>query len=378
VSAGPALRRVWAILKKELIQLKRDKGTFGMIVMIPIMQLLLFGYAINTDPKHMPAAVLAKDSGIIARSFIAGMENSGYFSMERGVSSEREGRLLLQQGRISFLVTIPENFSRDLVREAAPRLLIEADATDPIATAGALSAAGGILDAVVRRDMTGPLARLQGKAPPFQVQVQRLYNPEGLTRYNIIPGLIGVVLTMTGVMMTALALTRERERGTMENLLAMPVRPIEVMAGKIAPYVLIGYIQSFIIVGAAVLLFSVPVLGSLLLLAGVLLVFIVCNLALGFTLSAGAKNQMQAMQMSMFTFLPSLMLSGFMFPFQGMPKWAQVIGNALPMTYFIRTVRGIMLKGSGPAEIWPHVWPMLIFMAVITTIAMKFYRRTLD
>jgi ABC-2 type transport system permease protein len=276
------------------------------------------------------------------------------------------------------VVTIPENFYRDLVRGAKPRILVEADATDPTATVGAIGAVGGVLETVIRRDLTGALSHLQGNEDAFQVQVHRLYNPEGITRYNIIPGLIAVVLMLTGVMMTALALTRERERGTMENLLSMPVKPVEVMAGKIAPYVIIGYIQSFIIIATALLLFGIPILGNIFLLSFVLIIFIICNLALGFTLSAGAKNQMQAMQLSIFTFLPSLLLSGFMFPFRGMPEWAQVIGNALPITYFIRIVRGIMLKGNSLVEVWPHIWPLLIFMVVITAIAMRFYRQTLD
>jgi ABC-2 type transport system permease protein len=373
-----SIRRTWAVLKKELIQLRRDRATFAMIILIPLMDLLLFGYAINADPKNMPTAVLAQDHSVVARSFVAGLKNSEYFSIDKEVKSEKEAHLLLQQGKVSFVVTIPENFYRDLVRGAKPRILVEADATDPTATVGAIGAVGGVLETVIRRDLTGALSHLQGNEDAFQVQVHRLYNPEGITRYNIIPGLIAVVLMLTGVMMTALALTRERERGTMENLLSMPVKPVEVMAGKIAPYVIIGYIQSFIIIATALLLFGIPILGNIFLLSFVLIIFIICNLALGFTLSAGAKNQMQAMQLSIFTFLPSLLLSGFMFPFRGMPEWAQVIGNALPITYFIRIVRGIMLKGNSLVEVWPHIWPLLIFMVVITAIAMRFYRQTLD
>jgi ABC-2 type transport system permease protein len=349
-----------------------------MIVLIPLMDLLMFGYAINVDPKNMPAAVLAQDHSVIARSFVTGLANTEYFSIDREVLSEKEAHLLLQKGEVSFVITIPENFYRDLIRKARPRILVEADATDPIATAGAIRAAEGVLDTVIRRNLTGSLSYLQEEPPAFEVEVHRLYNPEGITRYNIVPGLIAVVLMLTGVMMTAVALTRERERGTMENLLAMPVKPVEVMAGKIAPYVIISYIQSFIIITTALLLFKIPILGSFFLLSAMLIIFITCNLALGFMLSTWAKNQMQAMQLSIFTFLPSILLSGFMFPFRGMPEWAQVAGNALPTTYFIRIVRGIMLKGASFAEIWPHVWPLLIFMVVITAIAMKFYRRTLD
>lgn len=371
-------RRILAVLKKEFIQLFRDKTTLRMIVGIPIMQLLLFGFAINSDPKHMPTAVIAQDHGIFVRDILTGLKNSEYFSITHEVHSEEEARLLLQQGKVIFAITIPEQFSRRLLRGDKPHLLIEADGTDPIAIAGALGAVEGSMQQVIKRDAEGVLGSLMPEPQPYEVRVHRMYNPEGLSRYNIVPGLIAIVLTMTGVMMTALSLTRERERGTMENLLSMPVRPIEVMAGKIAPYVIIGYVQASIIVATAHFLFGVPILGSLPLLALGLLIFIICNLALGFTLSAKATNQMQAMQMSMFLLLPSILLSGFMFPFLGMPSWAQAMGSVLPSTYFIRIVRGIMLKGGDFIEIWPNIWPLMIFMVVITAIAMKVYRRTLD
>lgn len=373
-----SLRRTWAIMIKEFRQLRRDRSTFAMMILVPIMQLLLFGYAINSDPKHMPTAVLAQDHGIFARSFIAGLKNSDYFSIDREATSEMEARLLLQQGKVQFVVSIPENFERNIIRGEKPSLLIEADATDPTASAGALGAVGGILDMIVKQEFIGPLSFLKGKANPIQVQVHRLYNPEGFSRYNIVPGLMGIVLTMTGVIMTALALTRERERGTMENLLSMPVRPIEVMTGKITPYVLIGYVQSFLIIMASRYLFDVPIIGNIGLLSVALIVFIICNLALGFTMSAASQNQMQAMQMSFMVMLPSILLSGFMFPFWGMPKWAQIIGSFLPATYFIRIVRSVLLKGGDFIEIWPHFWPLLIFMLFITALAMKLYRRTLD
>lgn len=373
-----SFRRMYAVMAKEFIQLRRDRATFAMIILIPIMQLVLFGYAINSDPKNMPTVLLMRDRSQIARSFVAGIKNTEYFNIKSEVSSEKEAQLMLRQGLVQFVVTIPENFGRDVVRGEGPGILIEADATDPTASGGALGAVSGVQDAIIKRDFTGPLAFLKGRAQPFNVEVHKLYNPEGFSRYNIVPGLMGVVLTMTGVIMTAIALTRERERGTMENLLSMPVKPIEVMAGKIAPYVIIGYIQSAIIVIAAKLLFGVPIIGSLLLLSAALVVFIVCNLAMGFTVSAGASNQMQAMQMSFMVMLPSILLTGFMFPFWGMPHWAQAIGSILPATYFIRIVRGILLKGNGMIEIWPDFWPLLIFMAVITAIAMRLYRRTLD
>jgi ABC-2 type transport system permease protein len=366
-----------AVMAKEFIQLLRDRTTFSMIVMIPIMQLLLFGYAINTDPKHLPAALLIQDNSVFARSFTRGLENSEYFKIAR-VASEKEADLLMQQGRVQFIINIPENFGRDIVRGVRPAVLIEADASDPVAAAGALAAASGVLPIVLAHDLTGPLATLKGKPEAVELRLQRRYNPEGFTRYNIIPGLVGVILTMTGVMMTALAITRERERGTMETLLSMPIHPSEVMAGKILPYIIIGYLQAFIIIITAGTLFGVPIHGSLGLLCLALLIFISCNLAIGFTLSAGAQNQMQATQLSMMVTLPSFMLSGFIFPFYGMPQWAQILGNIIPATHFIRITRGILLKGSGFSGVWPDIWPMLIFLVAATVFAMKRYRRTLD
>lgn len=373
-----SLRRAGAVLFKEFIQLGRDRVTLRMIVMIPVMQLLLFGYALNTDPKHLPTAVLSQDNGSLARAFVTGLRNTEYFSIDYEAASERDARELLQRGQVQFVISIPAHFQRDLVRGQRPQILIEADASDPVATSGALAAANGMLSTVLRRELKGPLSHLANSPAPVDLRLHRLYNPEGFTRYNIVPGLIAIILTMTGIMMTALAITRERERGTMENLLAMPVRPLEVMAGKITPYVLIGFLQSAIILLVAKFLFAIPIVGSLWLLMGSLLIFITCNMAIGFTLSAAAQNQTQAMQMSMMVTLPTIMLSGFLFPFRGMPLWAQVIGSAFPATHFINISRGILLKGSDFTEIWPHLWPLFLFMIVITIIAMKRYRRTLD
>jgi ABC-2 type transport system permease protein len=378
MSLFPSMRRTGAIMKKEFIQLRRDRATFAMIVMIPIMQLLLFGYAINSDPKQMPTAILAQDHGSFARRMIVGLANTDYFKIVRETASVEEATDMLQKGEIQFVVTIPENFGRDLARGAKPEVLIETDATDPTASLGAIGALNGMLDRYVTDEMRGPLFHLRGTDAPVRMVVHKLYNPEGFSRYNIVPGLMGIVLTLTCVMMTALALTRERERGTMENLLSMPVKPIEVMIGKILPYVLIGYLQSAIILGTAKFVFGVPFIGSLWFLSVALAFFIISNLALGFTFSAVAKNQMQAMQMSFMVLLPSVLLSGFMFPFWGMPGWAQGLGSALPATYFIRIVRGILLKGTGFVECWPNLWPLFLFTAVATCLAMKFYRKTVD
>jgi len=373
-----SLTRWWSIVRKEFLQLKRDRITFAMIIGLPIMQMTLFGFAINTDPKHLPTAVIAADHSEFTRSFVMAMRNSDYFDIVSTLPDEESGRRALAQGKVLFVLNIPVGFTRDLVKGAHPSLLVEADATDPTAVGTALGALPSIAQSVLQKDLTGPLSSLASGPAAFDVQLHRLYNPEAITQYNVVPGLMGVILTMTMVMMTGLAITRERERGTMENLLATPVLPLEVMTGKIVPYVAIGLIQVSIILAAARFVFHVPFEGSLIALYLSALLFVAANLTIGITLSSLAQNQLQAMQLTMFYFLPNILLSGFMFPFAGMPKWAQFIGNLLPLTYFNRLVRGILLKGVGWADMWPHVWPLLIFLCVVMGIAVKFYRRTLD
>lgn len=374
ISAG----RLMAVMVKEFIQMRRDRLTFAMMVGVPILQLILFGFAINSDPKALPTAVLVADSNPFARTLVAAMENSRYFAITRTAASEAEIDRLLAEGEVQFAVTIPTGFARDLQRGTRPVLLVEADATDPAATSNALSALTAIARQALNPDLTGPLTALRAGPDPVELRIHRRYNPEGITQYNVVPGLMGVVLTMTMVMMTALAVTRERERGTMENLLAMPVRPFEVMLGKIVPFVVVGYVQVLLIVVAARLFFNVPIVGSLGLLSAVLILFIAANLAVGFTFSTLARNQLQAMQMSFFFFLPSMLLSGFMFPFRGMPGWAQAVGEILPLTHFLRIVRGILLKGNGFAEIAAEVLALALFLTVVTVVALKRYRQTLD
>jgi ABC-2 type transport system permease protein len=370
--------RIWAVMVKEFVQMRRDRLTFAMMVGIPIMQLILFGYAINTDPKALPTAVLAADNSVYARSFVRAMENSGYFRVVSQIRTEREAEELLATGAVQFVVTIPENFARKLERGERPAVLVEADAADPAATSNALTALLGLNQTALARDLAGSLHYLQNAPPPFEVRVHRRYNPEGISQYNIVPGLMGTILTMTMVIMTGLAMTREQERGTMENLLATPVRPLEVMIGKIVPYIIVGYIQVSIILAVARLLFAVPMVGSVVLLSLVLIVFIAANLAIGFTFSTIAKNQLQAMQMGFFFFLPSILLSGFMFPFRGMPEWAQWIGEVFPLTHFLRIVRGVLLKGNDLAAILPNVWPIAAFLLVAALVALNRYRETLD
>ena len=366
------------IIVKEFIQLKRDRLTFGMIIGIPVLQLVLFGYAINADPKRLPTAVLAADAGPYSRTLLAALQTSGYFRIDRLAAHQDEIERLLARGEVQFAVTIPENFDRKLVRGERPVLLIEADAADPSATSNAIAALSQIAFLALSRDLGGALAELKPGAPPVELRVHRRYNPEGVTAYNIVPGLIGTILTMTMVLMTGLAMTRERERGTFENLLATPALPIEVMTGKIVPYILIGLIQVTLVLAAAFSVFDVPMHGSPFLLYFVVLIFIAANLTLGITFSSIARNQLQAMQMTFFFFLPSILLSGFMFPFRGMPEWAQWLGSVLPLTHFLHLVRGIMLKGNTLVELWPQIWPILAFMLLVIAIGLRFYKRTLD
>jgi len=373
-----SLARLWAIFVKEFQQMMRDRPTFAMAVGVPIIQLVLFGYAINTDPKGLPTAVVSHDSGPLARSLLATLENTGYFHITHQPDSEAAGDALVADGEVQFLFVIPDDFSRRVVRGEKPAVLISVDATDPSAASNALAALGQVSANALDRDLTGPLAPLKAGEAPYELRIQRRYNPEGLSRYNIVPGLIGTILTMTMVMMTGLAMTRERERGTMENLLATPVRPVEVMLGKILPYVVVGYIQLSVILAAGAFLFEVPMEGSFLLLMGMIGVFMLANLAVGFTFSTLARNQMQALQATFFFFLPSMLLSGFMFPFRGMPGWAQHLGELLPLTHFLRIVRGILLKGNGFLQVLPELWPLLAFLAVAGAVALARYRQTLD
>ncbi|RIK74891.1 MAG: mannose-1-phosphate guanyltransferase [Planctomycetota bacterium] len=371
-------RRFWAIVVKEFIQMRRDRVTFGMMVGIPLLQLTLFGYAINSDPKHLPTGVVLADYGPQGRTLLHAIQNSGYFDFVEQYATEEAAEAAIARGDVLFVISVPENFSRDVLRGDRPAILMEADATDPAATSNAVAALRGLVETALANDLKGPLAALRGQPGAVELRVHARYNPEAITQYNIVPGLMGVVLTMTMVIITGLAITRERERGTMENLLSMPTRPLEALAGKIAPYIIVGYIQLVLILLAARVLFSVPMVGSVPLLLAVSLAFVVANLAMGITFSTVAQNQLQAVQMAFFFFLPSILLSGFMFPFRGMPGWAQVIGEVLPLTHFLRIVRGILIKGNGFAEIAPELWPIGLFTLIALTIGVKRYRQTLD
>lgn len=381
--------RFWAMVLKEFVQMRRDRLTFGMMIGIPLMQLVLFGYAINADPKYLPTAVLLADNGPQGRTLLQAIQNSSYFNFVRQVKTETEARDVLARGEVQFVVNIPENFTRDLLRGDRPAVLVEADATDPGTTSNAIGSLSTLMITALQNDLKGPLAFLSPTSAlidprtgtpigPIDLRVHALYNPEAITQYNIVPGLMGVVLTMTMVLITALAITRERESGTMENLLSMPTRPLEVLTGKIIPYILVGYMQLGLILVAAHFLFHVPMFGSLSLLLLVALLFIVANLAMGITFSTLAENQRQAIQMGFFFFLPNILLSGFAFSFRGMPDWAQMIGEILPLTHFLRIVRGILLKGNGLADVMVDLWQIAVFTVVALAIGVKRYRQTLD
>jgi len=368
--------RILAVLIKEFIQLTRDRLTYAMILVMPIVQLMLFGYAINNDPRDLPTAVLVQDQGPMARSTLAALVNSGYFEIVRTAASPAELDEAVARGEVQFALTIPADFTRRVVRGDQAQILVEADASDPAATGGAIAALASLPRTALTRDLIGAVAK--SGADPFEVVIHRRYNPEAITSYNIVPGLLGVILSMTLVMMTSLGVTREYERGTMESLLATPARPIEVMIGKLTPYVAVGVIQTVVILVLARALFAVPMAGGWIALCLGVLLFIIGSLALGFLISTVARTQLQAMQMSFFYIMPSILLSGFMFPFRGMPAWAQALGTVIPVTHFLRIVRGALLKGLDVTALWPSLSALGLFVAAISGLAMARYRTTLD
>ena len=367
-------RKTWAMLVKEFIQLRRDRVSFAMIIMIPLIQLTLFGYAINTTPRDLPTAVLMQERSDLSRSILAALQNTKYFKVTQLPHSEAEVDQLLASGTVLFAVEIPANFERSVRRGDKPAMLVAADATDPVASGSALSALGQVLQTALTHDRDIP-----DSAPlPFEIRTHARYNPAGVTQLNIVPGLVGTILTMTMLIFTALSVTREIERGTMESLLSMPITPVEIMLGKIVPYIMVGFVQAALIISIGVTLFGVPVIGNLGVLAALSTLFIATNLSIGYTFSTVAQNQLQAMQMTIMWFLPNILLSGFLFPFAGMPVWAQYIGESLPLTHYLRIVRSIMLKGSSIADLRYDAMALLVLMLIAMTIAVTRFRRTLD
>jgi ABC-2 type transport system permease protein len=370
--------RVFAVFLKELVQMRRDRPTFAIMIMMPIMQLVLFGFAINTDPRHLPAVVEMREDGPMTRAFLASLSASTFIDVVAVSYSSEEAESMLRSGDATFLISIPEGFERRLVRGERPQILIAADASDPVAASGALSGIERIAQSAFAPEFIGPLAFLQQAPPPYEIVVHRRYNPAGVSAFNIVPALLGVILTMTMVMITSIALTRETERGTMENLLATPVRPLEVMIGKTTPYIGVGAIQVAIVLIVATLLFRIPFAGSFIAFLIAVTLFIFANLMLGYLISTAARTQMQAMQMTFFIFLPSILLSGFMFPFRAMPGWAQAIGEALPITHFLRIVREVVLKGAGLTDIVNDLWPLAVILIALGSLALLRFRQTLD
>jgi ABC-2 type transport system permease protein len=378
VSGGFSFARVRAVLLKELVQMRRDRLTFAVMVMMPVIQVLLFGFAINTDPRHLPAAVELRDDGPMTRSFLASLRASSFFDIVAVAPDAASGDAMLRAGEVSFLIVVPERFEERMVRGERPQILIAADASDPVAAAGPVAALDAIARSAFAPDIdTGPLATSAPQRAPYEIVAHRRYNPAGVTAFNIVPGLLGVILTMTMVMITSIALTRETERGTMETLLSTPVRPAEIMLGKTTPYVLVALVQVVLVLIAGAFLFHLPFTGDPFALSAALAVFIFTNLMLGYLISTVATTQMQAMQMTFFVFLPSILLSGFMFPFRAMPGWAQGIGEAVPLTHFLRIARAVVLKGGGFPDIARELFTLAAILAIFTVAALLRFRRTL-
>ena len=373
-----SFRRLMAIISKEAIQMRRDRITFAMMLGVPLMQLVLFGFAINNDPKGLPAALVTTSQDHYTRAMVSAMENTGYYRFDHVVASAEEADRLIQSGAVSFVVTVPSDFARRVERGDNPQILIEADATDPSVASGAISTLGTVAAQALLREQSAEALAARQSTAALKVVVHQLYNPEGITQYNIVPGLLGVILQLTMVMMTSMALTRETERGTMENLLAMPASPLEIMLGKVLPFLVVGAVQVVVVLVAAKSLFGVPFVGSLWLLLISILIFVLALVLLGYAFSTLARTQMQAMQLTFFFFLPSLLLSGFMFPFRGMPAWAQTLGEIFPLTHFLRIIRAVMLKGADLQGVATPLAALMVFVAVYMLLALMRFRRTLD
>jgi len=373
-----SLRRLMAIITKESIQMRRDRITFAMMLGVPLMQLVLFGFAINNDPKGLPAALVTTSHDHYTRAMVSAMENTGYYRFDHVVASAEEADRLIQSGAVSFVVTVPSDFARRVQRGDHPQILIEADATDPSVASGAISTLGTVAAQALLREQSAEALAAQQSTAALEVVVHKLYNPEGITQYNIVPGLLGVILQLTMVMMTSMALTRETERGTMENLLAMPASPLEIMLGKVLPFLVVGGVQVLVVLTAAKFLFNVPFVGSLTLLLISILIFVLALVLLGYAFSTLARTQMQAMQLTFFFFLPSLLLSGFMFPYRGMPAWAQMLGEIFPLTHFLRIIRAVMLKGADLQGVAAPLAALVLFVAAFVGLALMRFRRTLD
>lgn len=370
--------RLLALLRKELTQMRRDRITFAMMLGVPLMQLLLFGFAINADAKHLPSVLVAGAQDQFTRAMVSSLELTGYYRFVATDATADRAERMMAAGDAVFVVTVPSDFGRRVLRGDSPSILIEADATDPSVASGAISTLGTVATSALLRELGSEAVAAQDNASKVNIVVHKRYNPEGITQYNIVPGLLGVILQLTMVMMTAMALTREIERGTMENLLSMPATPLEIMLGKVLPYLGVGAVQVAVVLIAAKAIFAVPFVGSLTLILWGILIFVLALVILGYLISTLARTQMQAMQLTFFFFLPSLLLSGFMFPYRGMPQWAQWLGELFPLTHFLRIIRAVMLKGAGLAEIAQPMMALVLFVLVLSAAALTRFRRTLD
>ena len=372
--AGSFWRRIGAVLTKEFLQLRRDRITCALTILAPLTQLALYGYAVNTTPRHLPTAVLLQEQSDLGRSILKAIENTAFFRITHQVRDVAEFDRLLDSGTVLFAIEIPAGFERAVRRGESPALVVVADATDPIAANAALGALGPAMQTALRYDR-----KVQdGSSLPFDVRVHARYNPAGINAFNIVPGLVGTILTMTMMVFTALSVTRETERGTMELVLSMPITPLEIMLGKILPYVIVGFVQAALIIIVGIALFGVPLRGSMMSLALLSTLFITTNLAVGYTVSSMAKTQLQAMQICSMFVLPNILLSGFIFPFAGMPIWAQWIGEFLPLTHYLRIMRAIMLKGTAVPDLQHDALALAALMLITMTIAILRFRRTLD
>ncbi|NVO27503.1 ABC transporter permease [Donghicola sp. C2-DW-16] len=365
--------RLWVLLVKEVIQMRRDRITFAMMLGMPLLQLILFGFAINTDPKALPAALVAPTQDRFTRAMVSALEMTGYYRFILPDATAEGAEELIARGDVAFVVTVPSDFGRRIERGDTAQILIEADATDPSVASGAISTLQTVASSALTRE-TGAT----GSSLPVEIVVHRRYNPEGITQYNIVPGLLGVILQMTMVMMTSMALTRENERGTMENLLAMPATPLEIMLGKILPYLGVGGVQVAVVLASAKVIFNVPFVGPLMVVLAGVFVFVLALVILGYLISTVARTQMQAMQLTFFFFLPSMLLSGFMFPYRGMPAWAQVLGEIFPLTHFLRLSRSVMLKGAGFSTVSGSFLALIVFALALALLALRRFRKTLD
>jgi ABC-2 type transport system permease protein len=369
--------RPLVIAHKELLQLRRDRLTLAMMVALPILQLLLFGYAINTDVRHIPTVVFDQDRSALSRDLVRSLVATGFYDLSGNVRSYDEIADALRAGRARVALVVPGNFSSDVTSGRGSKLQLVVDGSDPQTVASATNTAASLAAARSSALLVSRLERAGAVASgAIDVEPNTWYNPDLRTAIYVVPGLVGVILTMTMVMLTAMAIARERERGTLEQLIVSPVRRLELVVGKIVPYVAMGYVQMTLILFAGGLVFDVPIMGSALLLYALAFVFIAANLALGLFFSTLAKTQQQAMQMSFFFLLPNILLSGFMFPFEGMPRPAQWLAQALPLTHFLRIVRGITLKGSGFADVSPElVWLCGILVALVALASLRFSKK---